>query len=334
MSLEQSNASEQRDEHVESPEISPELQKRVHVVNLNRILVPLDGTAASHRALTHALAIAACFSCQVKLVHVVDTNQLYTYERHQMHEAERLLEHMSQVGESILRRASKLLTDSGVHHSQVLVKGTPEAVIKEESSDCDFIVMGSHGLKGFERFLLGSVTEGTLRHTHLPVLGVRFRDADSVKIEDSLPTTPYKRILVPYDGGIFSQYALKYILPFVAGMSAELLTLLYVTDANPSASKLASAESFLEEAKQTSMTALAALRQQDDTETVVAVKVERTSLHPAEAIINSSSNYDLIVCGTRGLTGLKRLFLGSVTEGVFRRSLVPVLAIHSPESGH
>eukprot|EP00002_Diphylleia_rotans_P000863 TRINITY_DN10469_c0_g1_i1.p1 TRINITY_DN10469_c0_g1~~TRINITY_DN10469_c0_g1_i1.p1 ORF type:complete len:331 (-),score=71.78 TRINITY_DN10469_c0_g1_i1:140-1132(-) len=304
--------------------------KQIQVVNLNRILVPLDGTAASNRAFTHAQALAACFNCEVKLIHVVDTSQLFGYERHQVRMAEQLLEDLTNLGRTILQRASVVLTAMKVKHTEILVKGTPEPEILEASKDCDLVVMGSHGLKGFERFLLGSVTEGVLRHTHLPVLGVRFRTEDTLVVEDTLPPQPYKRILIPYNGEYFSQYALHYILPIAAGMNAEQLTLLLVTEANPSQSKLSGYEKMLEEAKETATTALKALSQGENPPTVV-VQIERTTAHPAEAILNCSTDYDLIVCGTRGLTGLKRLFLGSVTEGVLRRSLVPVMAVHIPE---
>ena len=48
---------------------------------------------------------------------------------------------------------------------------------------------------------------------------------------------------------------------------------------------------------------------------------------PAEEIINESKNYDLVVCGTMGRTGLKRALIGSVAETVVRLAYCPVLVV-------
>lgn len=52
--------------------------------------------------------------------------------------------------------------------------------------------------------------------------------------------------------------------------------------------------------------------------------------HPAETIIEESKNYDLVVCGTLGKTGMKRMLLGSVAEKVVRMSQCPVLVCRNP----
>jgi nucleotide-binding universal stress UspA family protein len=65
--------------------------------------------------------------------------------------------------------------------------GRPHAVIADyaEEYDVDLIVMGSHGRSGVRRALLGSVTERTLRSTHVPVLVVDYlREED--KENDSI----------------------------------------------------------------------------------------------------------------------------------------------------
>jgi len=58
--------------------------------------------------------------------------------------------------------------------------GRPHKVIGDyaENHDIDLIVMGSHGRAGVRRALLGSVTERTLRSTHVPVLVVDYLDED------------------------------------------------------------------------------------------------------------------------------------------------------------
>lgn len=52
--------------------------------------------------------------------------------------------------------------------------------------------------------------------------------------------------------------------------------------------------------------------------------------HPAETIVEETSHYDLVVCGTLGKTGMKRMLLGSVAEKVVRMSKCPVLVCRNP----
>lgn len=64
----------------------------------------------------------------------------------------------------------------------------------------------------------------------------------------------------------------------------------------------------------------------------VAVEIEVRVGHSLQAILDATEAYKprILVCGTHGRTGLKRLFLGSVAEQIIRRSTVPVLTVHAP----
>ena len=55
--------------------------------------------------------------------------------------------------------------------------------------------------------------------------------------------------------------------------------------------------------------------------------------HPADTIVEESKNYDLIVMGTLGRTGVQRALLGSVAEKVVRMAACPVLVCRSPAKG-
>ena len=63
----------------------------------------------------------------------------------------------------------------------------------------------------------------------------------------------------------------------------------------------------------------------------VTVKTKVETGQPAEVIIKESANYDLVICGTLGRTGIQRALIGSVAERVVRMAVCPVLVCRSPE---
>jgi nucleotide-binding universal stress UspA family protein len=77
--------------------------------------------------------------------------------------------------DAVEKETSKILTEHPIHYEARREFGHPvERIIAvAEDEKVDLIVLGSRGLGGFERFLLGSVSEGVLRHAHCPVLILR-----------------------------------------------------------------------------------------------------------------------------------------------------------------
>jgi nucleotide-binding universal stress UspA family protein len=75
----------------------------------------------------------------------------------------------------IEKDTGKILTEAGVRYETRRELGHPveRIVVAAEDQHVDLIIMGSRGLGGFQRFLLGSVSDGVLHHAHCPVLIVR-----------------------------------------------------------------------------------------------------------------------------------------------------------------
>ena len=69
----------------------------------------------------------------------------------------------------------KLGKEAGVKIEPVFLKGIPADKILEyaEENNIDLIVMGTHGLTGMKRFLIGSVAEKVVRHSRVPVMVIR-----------------------------------------------------------------------------------------------------------------------------------------------------------------
>ena len=131
------------------------------------VLVPVDGSATAHAALSEAIDLAEQTEAAVHLIHVVDTG-LVTGDV----DGGLVLEALEEAGQRALDIASDRVAQSAVTTVESsVVSGSPSTAIctYADERDVDAIVMGTHGRTGVERALLGSVTEGVIRHSELPV---------------------------------------------------------------------------------------------------------------------------------------------------------------------
>jgi nucleotide-binding universal stress UspA family protein len=141
-----------------------------------RILIAVDGSAASNRALREGLALARNQQAAVRVIHVVEATPIVTGDAYVDFEAFRAAR--VNEGRVVLDHVAATLTDDpiGVDLELVEVQERPlgEAIIADASHwHADLIVLGTHGRGGLVHLLLGSVAEAVIRHTQLPVLLVR-----------------------------------------------------------------------------------------------------------------------------------------------------------------
>ncbi|MDO5639662.1 MAG: universal stress protein [Neisseria sp.] len=145
-----------------------------------KIMVPVDDSKASLRALDEACELAAASDAEVLAVHVVDVTQ-FNWGAAEFANHAALRDAVQETGARVLQHASEKLHDSGVHHeTKILESGGDKIadVLLDEvaESHCDLIVMGTHGFSGLMHLLLGSVAEGVLRRSKVPVLLIRNQD--------------------------------------------------------------------------------------------------------------------------------------------------------------
>ena len=139
-----------------------------------RILVPVDGSATSNKALTAALRLAREAGGSVRVVHAFDDLAFLTgYDfdgsvlRAARAEADKLLSAAQDVAASAgVPVDSKLLETRG--------RRLGDAVADEARAwGADLVVVGTHGRRGVDRVLLGSGAEQVIRMAPVPVLAVR-----------------------------------------------------------------------------------------------------------------------------------------------------------------
>ncbi|MCA9526224.1 MAG: universal stress protein [Myxococcales bacterium] len=146
-------------------------------MNIHKILVPVDFSSCSRAALEAATDMAAKYGASVEAVHVHEPPYAVGHVTVQvpgMGEVA-MIDFMHGQAQKLL---DEMLADChapGVTVTRTLLAGLPEKLIVEHAQEGghDLIVMGTHGRRGFSRFLMGSVTERVLRLAPAPVLVVR-----------------------------------------------------------------------------------------------------------------------------------------------------------------
>jgi nucleotide-binding universal stress UspA family protein len=145
-----------------------------------RILVAVDGSSTGNAALAEALALAKAEQAQVRVVHVVDSPYLYPDALYGSVAAdlEAIRRAWRQAGQTVIDQAVAAARHAGTAPESGLVESDGQrlsGVIVDEARrwGADLIVVGTHGRRGLERVLLGSVAEGVARSAPVSVLLVR-----------------------------------------------------------------------------------------------------------------------------------------------------------------
>lgn len=139
-----------------------------------KILVATDGSENAQKAATYGIDIAKATGAEVYALYVVSTEHAGT-ARSVMGWTDAFEEYLANKGGVATAYVEKLGEEAGIKVEPVYLKGVPAEKILEyaEESDIDLIVMGTQGLTGVQRFLIGSVAENVLRHSKVPVMIVR-----------------------------------------------------------------------------------------------------------------------------------------------------------------
>lgn len=138
------------------------------------ILIPVDGSPTSECALQEALKLVQAQNTQLELVFVVEN--LLNKEGYIIYPE--LQESIRSKGNKILEQAQNLVQQAGKTAEIKLLEASNErisSVILAEARrwPADLIVIGTHGRTGFSRLIFGSVAEGVVRKSHIPVLLIR-----------------------------------------------------------------------------------------------------------------------------------------------------------------
>ncbi|WP_291766372.1 universal stress protein [Caldivirga sp. UBA161] len=140
----------------------------------SKILVATDGSQYSDKALETAIGLAKAFNSSLYIIHVVEEDKV-AMAASTMPIMVNVIEDMVKIGNEILNKAKAKASEAGVNAEVILARGNAADKILENADklNVDLIVVGSRGLRGLARFLLGSVSEKVVRHSGKPVLVVK-----------------------------------------------------------------------------------------------------------------------------------------------------------------
>ena len=286
---------------------------------MQRILFPTDFTDHAGRARAYALALARCFDAEVELLTSVYLSPVpvgpYTYPLP--------VDYLSNSREAVrkaLEEETASFSEQGVRASCQLADQDPATAITERAREwgADLIVMGTVGRTGLRHLFMGSVAERTARLAPCPVLTAHAGSPEPGDLRSLLVMTDFSacadaalewaRSLAEQTGGRLT-LAHSYALPMTQWGDASF-----------------DGDSMLESIRQGAKQALSSLAQ-----SVEGCPVDTVTIHqlPTRAALDIAEERDieLIVLGTRGLSGVAHVTLGSTAERIIRFSDVPVVTV-------
>lgn len=303
------------------------------MMDIREILCPIDYSDASRHALEHALAVAKWFGARITALHVVHSPLFppSTVLFAGLPDPSSSEITVDRACEQVLRDWVATARSAGVSVAVDVREGNVarEILAIADARATDLIAMGTHGRGGFDRFVLGSVTEKILRRARCPVLTVPPNASTRARL-------PYVRILCAIDFSEPSLHGFRYALSLAQEADAKL-TLLHVVewpiDEHPIPARLRAAD-VLNEMTADARQRLAALVPKD---AAVWCKPSTTVAcgKPYERILDIAANdeSDLIVIGVHGRNALDVALFGSTTNHVVRSAPCPVLTVNRREAG-
>lgn len=298
---------------------------------LRTILVPLDGSVAAEQALPLATAIARRTGASL---HLVQIEPRALSPRHRVPAWDAALRQRALV---YLRETAERVRADGVDASVAVRGGAIAAGLLREAErhGAGLVVMTTHGHGPVGRAWFGSIADEMIRTAGMPVLLVRSR------AQGEATTREVSRVVVPLDGSPLAEQALEHAAALARAFDAPVALARVVGGQEagrgvpaearssagagatapesepPRAAEEAEAEAYLER------TARRFAAEHD-------VRVEHALLRgefPADAILSfpREPETEIIALTTHGLSGVRRLLLGSVADKVVRAAAGPVL---------
>jgi len=298
------------------------------MITVSRILCPIDFSEHSARALEYAAVLARWYGASIRVLHVhtfvpPPPSRLPGWARPRLTAEER--EHYLKE----MRDLAAPAAGSGPPFEVSLVEGEPiEEILRAAAAGpADLIVLGTHGRSGFQRLMLGSLTEKVLRRAACPVLTVPPRAPGTA----GAARPSLGRILCPVDFSEVSLRALEYAWA-LAKESKARITLLHAIEALADVEPLEHGGAamtdwlrFQEVRSRQRLEALVPADARDWCDPEIAVATGRA--HREILRVAGEGAADLIVMGVLGRGALDLMLFGSTTQQVVRQALCPVLTV-------
>lgn len=144
-------------------------------MKINKILLPVDGSKNSEKAIDYALTIAEDEGSEIIVLNAVDSKRMTSLPEDALNQESELV--FEQEGRRVTENIKDIILGRSncpdkINVRLLALEGNPAGLIKKisQDEDVDMVIMVSSGKHFVDRFLLGSVTEKTVRQSPVPVL--------------------------------------------------------------------------------------------------------------------------------------------------------------------
>lgn len=302
-------------------------------MELTKIVVGVDFSPQSEVAVTRAIEIARRTGAEVCLVHVglVLERALPPAPEGSTGEWERLVSAQLAQNRAALSALRERHDGQGADLSQLLVDGYPDTglVAAAEQIGAQLIITGSHGRTGVRRWLLGSVSERTVRLSSTAVMVARGDDGAG-----------FRRILVPTDFSGFAERALRMAVVLAApDARIDLVHYWQLPMVSAGGDAFVAMASAISDGARDALESDAERRGRKLVEahgrSGIDLRFELVQAGAAHGIVDrlerDEDRYDVCVMGSHGRRGVRRFILGSVAESVVRHAPCSVLVVHGED---
>lgn len=298
------------------------------MIAISHILCPVDTSEFSARALRHAVALGAWYRAKVTVLWV----------RPAEHHPPAFRLHPGPFPQAPPGELESAEESIGVFVRATVGPPAPNVLCRvgpiaptilsiAAAPPADLIVMGTHGLTGFDRFLLGSVTEKVVRRAPCPVLTV----PPGVAPAKGDPAVTFKTIVCGVDFSPASAHALKYALSLAQEAGGRLVVvhvIEWVTEDEPRPTTNGGPPRWSQTLVQDAQERLAVMVPSDvrvwcDPELVVA----HGQPHRVLLRVAAERNAELVVLASGGRSAIDVLVYGSTAQQVIRQASCPVLTV-------
>ena len=279
-----------------------------------RVLVATGGSPWSDAAVAYAIAWAACTGAEVCILTVLASPEAYSMPD-VMSSSELLMESIERQGQELLDRAAAQAESAGVVYTTLPKWGNiPETILQTAAEEeCDLITLGSRVATGLKRLVVGRTLNAVAAKAQRPVLIIKHPPA----LRPGLAL--WRRVLVATGGSPWSDVAVDHALDLARrqGLEVRLLSV------DPSRVR-----SFPSSATSGTKNILA-LAEAQAAAAGVTYEAHLAYGNVAQAILEAAARQacDAVILGSRGLTGFKRLMIGSISNVVAAKTLLPVLIV-------
>ncbi|MFN8165026.1 MAG: universal stress protein [Bacteroidia bacterium] len=286
------------------------MSKKFHI---SKILIPFDFSETAELALEHAVFMAKLHKADIMLLHVVESFSFASAISSAFGKSQSEFENKMETSakEKLQSLTEKLHHDSGMSVSYKIDNGKiyKKIVSIAEEMNFDIIIMGTHGVSGFQEFLVGSNTYRVVMSAPCPVISVQ---THAKKIG-------FKNILLPIDNSPSSRQKVKHAVEIARHYNSVVHVAGMMTMSDPDMQrrcemKIHQVRDFLEE--------------HEIPHTVKLFKTDNTASSTEEYATQINADLIMIMTDQEG----SGFFMGNFAQQIINHSKIPVMSVRPQES--